>query len=127
MSKLVIDIETIGDDFDSLDEKTQDVLTRWIKTEHEDEKSYEHALAQLKDGLGFSPLTGQVVAVGVLDVEKDKGAVYYQSPDTEQEDFDEEGITFRALDEKNMLQKNTEDTIQQKSAPTFCLRSLALR
>jgi len=36
MSKLVIDIETIGENYDSLDETTQDVLTKWIKTEHEE-------------------------------------------------------------------------------------------
>ncbi len=31
MSRLIFDIETIGEDFDKLDKTTQDVLTKWIK------------------------------------------------------------------------------------------------
>jgi hypothetical protein len=33
MATLVFDIETVGEDFDALDETSQDVLTRWIKKE----------------------------------------------------------------------------------------------
>ncbi len=31
MPTLVFDIETVGEDFDTLDETSQDVLTCWIK------------------------------------------------------------------------------------------------
>ena len=105
MNRLVFDIETIGDDFDSLDETTQEVLTRWIKKESESEEEYQTALGDLKNGLGFSPLTGQVVAIGVYDVEKDKGAVYFQVPDASVGDSEEGNIKFRPLGEKEMLQQ----------------------
>ena len=72
MSKLIFDIETIGDNFDDLDSATQETLTRWIKKDSENEEEYAKALDELKSGLGFSPLTGQIVAIGVLDYEKIK-------------------------------------------------------
>jgi hypothetical protein len=80
MSTLVIDIETVGENFDTLDETTQHMLTRWIKKEAYTEADYESKLGDIKNGLGFSPLTGEVVVIGVLDVEKNKAVVYYQAP-----------------------------------------------
>ncbi len=103
MGKLVFDIETIGEDFDSLDETTQEVLTRWIKKETNSPEEYSKELSEVKEGLCFSPLTGQIVAVGVYDVEKDKGAVYFQAPGGSVADFEEGNIKFRVLGEKEML------------------------
>lgn len=105
MGKLVFDIETIGEDFDSLDEITQESLTRWIKRETNSEEEYEKELLDVKNGLCFSPLTGQIVAIGVYDVDKDKGAVYFQAPDGSVEDSEDGNIKFRPLGEKEMLQQ----------------------
>lgn len=80
MKKLVFDIETIGVDYESLDEPTKENLTRWIKREAESEGEYKVLLEDLKQGLGFSPLTGEVAAIGVLDPDTEKGAVYFQAP-----------------------------------------------
>src|SRR3989344_8962943 len=97
MSKLVFDIETVGEDFEPLDSTTQDSLTKWLKRESDGPEEYQALLADMKAGLGFSPLTGQIAAIGVLDVERNLGAVYYQSPDQPEKDFEADGITFRAL------------------------------
>lgn len=105
MSTLVFDIETIGESWDSLDETTQGVLSHWIKKSSEDEGTYQAKLADLKNELGFSPFTGEIVAIGVLDAEKDKGAVYYQAPGEKNKDLEEEGIKFKALTEKEMLEQ----------------------
>jgi 3'-5' exonuclease len=102
---LVFDIETIGEDFDVLDQTTQDVLTRWIKKESDTQEEYKKALSDLKNGLGFSPLTGEVVAIGVYDTEKDKAAVYFQAPDGSVENSEEENIKFRVLQEKELLRQ----------------------
>ncbi|MBI5222148.1 MAG: ribonuclease H-like domain-containing protein [Candidatus Magasanikbacteria bacterium] len=101
---LIFDIETIGEGFDGLDETTQSVLTRWIKKEAKDEGEYAVALKDLKEGLGFSPLTGEIVAIGVLDSETKTGAVYFQAPG-EQHGFEEDGIKYRSMGEKEMLEK----------------------
>ncbi len=103
--KLILDIETVGEDFDSLDRATQENLTRWIKKESDSPEDYETALADLKDGLGFSPLTGQIVAIGVLDYHTNEGAVYYQAPGEKHEEIKESGITFKQMSEKMMLEK----------------------
>lgn len=104
MSKLIFDIETIGDNFDDLDISTQETLTRWIKKDSENEEEYAKALDELKGGLGFSPLTGQIVAIGVLDYEKNQGVVYFQAPNENLKDFQEENITFKPCSEKEMLE-----------------------
>src|SRR3989344_2226718 len=105
MNKLVFDIETVGEDFDAMDEKTQDIVTRWIKKESNSDEEYKIALEELKDGLGFSPLTGEIVAIAMIDVELNKSAVYYQSPGVAQEDYEKDGAVFRAMTEKEMLEK----------------------
>lgn len=104
-NKLIIDIETIGEDFDKLDHATQDNLTRWIRKDSDDEEDYKRALEDLKNGLGFSPLTGEIVAIGLLDYHKNEGAVYYQAPGQKNEETKEEGISFKQMEEKEMLQK----------------------
>jgi len=105
VKKLIFDIETIGEDFDILDEVTQDVLTRWIQKESADEKEYKIALEELKNGLGFSPLTGEIVAIGTLDFETNKGGVYFQCPGKENEETEKEGIKIQSMTEKEMLEK----------------------
>jgi len=104
MSKLIFDIETIGENFDELDSATQEVLTKWIKKDSESEEEYIKALEELKSGLGFSPLTGQIVAIGVLDYDKNQGVVYFQAPGENLKEFQEENITFKPCTEKEMLE-----------------------
>ncbi len=112
MPKLVFDIETVGEDFNELDKTTQEVLTCWIKKESSNEDEYQKALEDLKNGLVFSPLTGEIVVIGVLDVEKNKGVVYYQSPETKEnkgiknlQPPQKDGIEFKVCTEKEMLEK----------------------
>ncbi|MSU75584.1 MAG: hypothetical protein EXS55_03665 [Candidatus Magasanikbacteria bacterium] len=120
MPTLIFDIETIGEDYDALDATTQKMLTRWLKKESYDEDEYQNALADIKNGLGFSPLTGEIVAIGVLDAEKNKGVVYYQAPTASPStdgrgikgegnhqapvDEEENDIVFKQRTEKEMLE-----------------------
>jgi DNA polymerase elongation subunit (family B) len=108
MSALIFDIETIGEDFNSLDEITQEVLTRWIKKESGNREEYEKSLEDLKNRLGFSPLTGEIVAIGILDSNQDKGAVYFQSPGDPPTggkiEMEENGIKLKSMTEKEMLE-----------------------
>lgn len=105
MSKLIFDIETVRESFDSLDEISQESLTRWIKKESASEEEYQTALQDLKNGMGFSPLTGFIVAIGMLNPETNKGEVYFQAPGADIPDSQMEGIEFKALTEKAMLEK----------------------
>ena len=120
MATLIFDIETVGEDFDAVDETTQEVLTRWIKRETESGEDYAAALADMKNGLGFSPLTGQIVAIGIYDGEREKGAVYFQSsPQSKDTNFEEGQCKFEVLTEKEMLQKFWEIVEKYDTFVTF--------
>lgn len=121
--KVVLDIETIGEDWDSLDETTKENLTHWIRREADNEEEYQLALTDLKSGLGFSPLTGQIVAIGMLDYYKNEGAVYYQAPGAMVPEIKEERITFKAMTEAEMLKKFWEAARHYQVFITFNGRS----
>ena len=95
MSKIVFDIETVGEDFDELDQTSKDMLLRWTDDEQE--------IQQLKEGLGFSPLTGQIVAIGVMDVETNQGGVYFQSDIAVEKEVN--GMKLKSMTEPEMLNK----------------------
>ncbi len=101
MAKLVFDIETIGGDFNSLDEKTMHSLANWANTGEDIEG--EESRSAIEGVMGLSPLTGEVVAIGVLDADSGKGAVYYQSPDSGEVETEENGIKYKPMTEKDML------------------------
>lgn len=103
--KLIFDIETVGADFDSFDKTTQEALTRWIKKESESEEEYQESLRELKEGLGFSPLTGEIVVIGTLDYTTNQGGIYFQAPGKNIEEMTEEGIKFKQMTEKEMLEQ----------------------
>jgi uncharacterized protein YprB with RNaseH-like and TPR domain len=105
MSTLILDIETVGEDFDTLDPTTQEMLTRWLKKESYSEDEYERKLDDIKNGLGFSPLTGQVVVIGVLDHHRNKSVVYYQAPEMNLPDKEEDGVIYKCRTEKEMLEQ----------------------
>ena len=121
---LIFDIETIGVDFDSLDEITRHSLTRWIKREAAgDEGKYNVMLTDLKEGLGFSPLTGEIVSVGVFDTKNDKGVVYYQAPGKEEQENQEENFIFKPKTEKEMLESFWQGARNYKEFVSFNGRS----
>lgn len=106
MATLIFDIETVGEDFDTLDEASRHILTRWIKEQSaNDDEKYQHSLETLKNGLGFSPLTGFIAAIGVYDLERSRGAVYFQAPTGRPpENREIDGFKYAAKTEPEMLQ-----------------------
>lgn len=104
MSKIVFDIETAGEDFDKIDEATQEFLEKKIKAKTFSEEQQKEELERLKNELVFSPLTAEIVAVGVLDAETKKGAVYFQNSKEGAEEFEEDDIKYKPLTEKEILE-----------------------
>ena len=95
--KIVIDIETIGVDYESMDDISKEYIIKYADTEDE--------IKAAKEGLGLSPLTGEIVAIGMLNPDSNKGVVYYQSPGVPQETVEENGIEYTADTEAGILQK----------------------
>ncbi len=95
--KIIVDIETTGKNFDEFDDLTKDYLLKYAQSEDE--------IKAVKEGLGFSPLTGEIIAIGMLNPDTSNGAVYFQSPEILQEPFIEDGIEFLADTEAGILRR----------------------
>ncbi len=119
MAKLIFDIETVGEEWDSLDALTQESLTRWIKKESGSEEEYQVSLKDLKEELGFSALTGEIVAVGVMDVEKNQGKVYFSAPGSQVAPWRNDLFSFEPMPEKEMLERFWEGAQNYSEFITF--------
>ena len=119
MTTLVLDIETVGEEFDALDETTQEVLLRWTKASAGSEEELRVKTEEVKNGLGFSPLTGFICAIGILDVERERTMVLYQAPETGETDTEEHGVKFRPMGEKEMLEEFWRIAAQYDTFVTF--------
>jgi 3'-5' exonuclease len=115
MATLIFDIETVGEDWDDFDQTTKEVLSRWIHKTAKTVAEEESQITDLKEGLGFSPLTGKIVAIGVYDLERKQGAVYYTGEGTES-DQEVDGYVLKQRSEKEMLEDFWEGA---KSYDTF--------
>lgn len=96
MSKVVFDIETVGVDFDSLNEDEQDYILKYA----EDEKK----IKETKTKLGLWPFTGEIVAICLINPDSNKGRTYFQSPAKETKDFVEDDIEYLVATEKEILE-----------------------
>ncbi len=118
MATLIFDIETVGDSWNDLDAVTQESLSRWIQRTAKDRDAYDFLMNDLKEGLGFSPLTGRVVAIGLYDKERKQGAVYYTGTQNEP-DVTEDGYIFKQRSEKEMLEDFWEGARSYDTFVTF--------
>jgi hypothetical protein len=98
MPRVIFDIETAGGDFDALHDSFKAWFLRFAGTDEE--------VAAAKESLSFYPLTGQIVAIGMLNPDTGRGAVYYQAPkEGPMLPFEEEGIRYESGTEKEIIEK----------------------
>lgn len=114
MSRVVFDIETTGVPFESLDAQAREYLLKAAKTDEERELVPEQ--------LSFSPLTGEVVCIGMLNPDTGKGVVYYRKPGPS-ETLTEGDITYISGDEPGVLRMFWETLAHYDQYITFNGRS----
>lgn len=102
---IIFDIETVGESFDGMDEVTKQEFTKRLRRQASSDEEYEALLEDAKERTALSPLTGEIVAIGVMDADTGDGAVYYQSPGAEQVEAGVGGVKLVALSEPEMLRK----------------------
>lgn len=95
MSHLIFDIETVGVDFGSLDQAAQEYLLRYAEDEGD--------AKDVKERLGLSPFTGEVVAIGMLSAESDEGIVLFRDEGTRAIHFAEAGIKYQSVSNESEL------------------------
>ena len=115
MNRIIIDIETIGPDFDELTPEDQEYLLHFAKTEEEREEA--------KQKIGLQPPIVEIVAIGMLNPETDQGRVYFQSPKAQLESLSEQGIEYITGSEKEILEKFWQDMRAYHQIITFNGRS----
>lgn len=103
MPKLVFDIETVGQDWDSIDELTRENLTKWLKRENLSDEDLAFKVENVKDETGLSPLTGEIVSIAFYDADRNAGAVYFQAPEGKGIAFEENGIKYQSMTESEIL------------------------
>lgn len=118
MKTLIIDIETVGEEWNELDLTTQKILSRWVDRTARNENEREAEMKDLREGLGFSPLTGSIVAIGLYDLERRQGVVYYQS-DIVGSDIDVDDFILKSRTEKEMLEDFWEGAKEYDTFVTF--------
>jgi len=97
MSRVIIDIETIGKDFEAYDQKSQEYLLRYAEDDEERET--------VRKSLALHALTGEVVTIGMLNPDTGKGVVLFQSKEDKIENFEENGLAYETGSERDILEK----------------------
>lgn len=129
MSRIVIDIETVGVGWDDLEEAEQAYLLQHAPTSEEQQRT--------KDHLALSPLTGRVVAIGMMNPDSGKALVLAEGIPGEAASWrPEPGVEFWTGSESEILERFWDVVKRYQQVVTFngrsfdgpflMLRSLAL-
>lgn len=82
MATLIFDIETTGKDWNDISEETQYTLTKWIGQQPRSDEEKQRLSEDVKDRLGLSPFTGEIISLALYDMERKLGAVYFSADDS---------------------------------------------
>lgn len=97
MNKVVFDIETLAYPLEQFDEKQQEYLMKFAKTEE------EKVEALLK--MNLTPFTAQIIAIGMVNPDSNQGKVLYQAPKSEPWFSDDGLVEFVSSSETEMLEE----------------------
>jgi DNA polymerase elongation subunit (family B) len=102
MRQIVFDIETCSFPLDELSESQQEYLLRYAEKETS-EGVRQNKIDEVLRYLSLYPFTAKVIAIGIYDVQKKKGFVYYESAVGEEWNNDEKNIYYKGVSEEEML------------------------
>jgi 3'-5' exonuclease len=111
MTRVIVDIETVGFDFESYDQKSRDYLLKFAESEEEKEDA--------KKRLALYPMTGEIVAIGLLNPDTARGCVFFQDKKAGTEKMEENGIIYEAGNEKEILEKFWDKVKNYRQIVTF--------
>lgn len=111
ISRVVFDIETLAYPFDSFDEAQQTYLTKLAKTEEERLDAIQR--------LSLTPLTAQVLAIGMLNPDTHQGKVFYLGPEESRSLIDDGLVALVPCSEKEILENFWNSVSHYKQIITF--------
>jgi len=103
MASVVFDIETLGFPIESFDDVQQEYILKFADTEEKRELELQK--------LALSPLTAQIIAIGMLNPETMSGKVFFQSETKESYKSDDGKYEFISGTEQEVIQ-NFWQTVQ---------------
>jgi hypothetical protein len=84
MATVVLDIETAGIAWDSLDDAQKTYLTKHARTDEERER--------LPETMSLWPFTGKIIVVAMLNPESGRGRIWYEKADGRDEEKSSDGL-----------------------------------
>ena len=97
MNRVVFDIETLAYPLEHFDERQQEYLLRFAKTDEEREEAIQK--------LSLTPFTARIVAIAMLNPESNRGKVFYDGPGDRPELVEDGFIEYAPMDEPEMLEE----------------------
>ena len=111
MSKVVIDIETLGASIDSFDSKQQEYLLKFAETETEREDAIQK--------LSLYPTTAQIITIGMLNPETGHGKILFQADSVMDYYSEDDAVHFITGTEKELLEQFWTDITHYDQFITF--------
>jgi len=97
MKKVILDIETAGSDFESLDDVSKEYMLKYADSDEERDL--------VKESLSFYPVTAEIAAIGMIEADSDKTILLYQDHDQGAKNKKEGSVEFIPLkSEKDLLE-----------------------
>jgi DNA polymerase elongation subunit (family B) len=111
MSRVVIDIETLGFPFESFDEVRQEYLLKFAETDAEREEAVQR--------LSLYPTTAQIIAIGMLNPDTNHGKVVFQAEERIDTFSEDEQVHFVSCSEEEILGQFWNDVTKYDQFVTF--------
>jgi 3'-5' exonuclease len=111
MTRVVIDIETLGYPMDSFDEVRREYLLKFAETESE--------RAEAIQKLSLYPTTAQIITIGMLNPDTNRGKILFQADEKLDYKSVDESVHFLSGNEKEILGQFWEDIGHYSQFITF--------
>ena len=122
MRTLIFDIETVGEAWTGIDAVTQRILERPVMRQAEDPYEWVERSLDMQRELSLSPLTGSIIALGLYDLERAEGAVYYVGGEVNHTSK-VPGFTTKTRNEATLLKEFWEGALSYDTFVTFSGRT----
>ena len=128
MCTLIIDIETIGEEWSQIDAITQTLLKKPLERRADTPEEWIREVDDMQSDLGLSPLTGSIIVLGLYDLERAEGALYYvpRTGTSHPADSRVDGFTCKARSEIMLLREFWEGAQEYDTFVTFSGRNFDL-
>lgn len=99
--RVVIDIETVGYDFEALSDSQQEYILRYAEKEKDNDLK-DQKIDDAKRYLSLYPFTSKIVAIGFYDIDRKTGIVVYEGSGEEWHS-EEKNMKYRPYSEEEMI------------------------